>query len=275
MPAETVRDWRLRFRSRAELVAAHFWRWARALDGVAGCAGGRARRWCRCARGDRRVHEGGVAGAWAPGGVVVGVGADGRAACWRSTRIRLGRRLSDRDPGRLSVSRTVRRRLVHDRAQEIGLFRWRLVARGGRSVALGAGARRAGAVVGGAGASRARRAVGAGVAHHAGSLDPGVSAWAGSRRWSRRRGGWRTKTPERLLELACALRREQPARTAAQIDRIIVEAEGSSPTARTIQRHLAAAGLAVEGRADRRARWGASRPSAATSCGPGTRCTAR
>lgn len=33
-PAETVRDWLARFRSRADLVAAHFWRWARALDGA-------------------------------------------------------------------------------------------------------------------------------------------------------------------------------------------------------------------------------------------------
>jgi hypothetical protein len=33
-PAETVRDWLARFRSRAELIAAHFWRWARALDGA-------------------------------------------------------------------------------------------------------------------------------------------------------------------------------------------------------------------------------------------------
>jgi putative transposase len=55
------------------------------------------------------------------------------------------------------------------------------------------------------------------------------------------------RTPERLLELAIALRREQPARTAAQIHRIIVEAEGGAPTARTIQRHLAAAGLPWKG----------------------------
>jgi hypothetical protein len=34
VPAETVRDWRLRFRARAELIAAHFLRWARALDGA-------------------------------------------------------------------------------------------------------------------------------------------------------------------------------------------------------------------------------------------------
>ena len=33
VPGETVRDWRRRFRSRAEVIAAHFLRWARALDG--------------------------------------------------------------------------------------------------------------------------------------------------------------------------------------------------------------------------------------------------
>jgi putative transposase len=54
-------------------------------------------------------------------------------------------------------------------------------------------------------------------------------------------------TPERLFELAVALRREQPARTAAQIHRIIVEAEGAAPSARTIQRHLAALGLPWKG----------------------------
>jgi hypothetical protein len=32
-PGETVRDWRRRFQSRAELIASHFLRWARALDG--------------------------------------------------------------------------------------------------------------------------------------------------------------------------------------------------------------------------------------------------
>ena len=55
------------------------------------------------------------------------------------------------------------------------------------------------------------------------------------------------KTPERLLELACALRKEQPARTTAQIHRIIVQTEGSSPSARTIQRHFAAVGLPWKG----------------------------
>jgi hypothetical protein len=32
VPGETVRDWRRRFRARAELIAAHFLRWGRALD---------------------------------------------------------------------------------------------------------------------------------------------------------------------------------------------------------------------------------------------------
>ena len=33
VPGETVRDWRRRFQSRAELITGHFLRWARALDG--------------------------------------------------------------------------------------------------------------------------------------------------------------------------------------------------------------------------------------------------
>lgn len=32
VPGETVRDWRRRFRARAELILAHFLRWVRALD---------------------------------------------------------------------------------------------------------------------------------------------------------------------------------------------------------------------------------------------------
>jgi hypothetical protein len=36
VPAETVRDWRRRFRSSAEGIAAHFLRWARVLDGTVG-----------------------------------------------------------------------------------------------------------------------------------------------------------------------------------------------------------------------------------------------
>jgi hypothetical protein len=33
-PPETVRDWLARFRAWAGVIAAHFWRWARAFDGA-------------------------------------------------------------------------------------------------------------------------------------------------------------------------------------------------------------------------------------------------
>jgi hypothetical protein len=38
VPPETVRDWRRRFGLRVELIAAHFLRWARALDAAVGAA---------------------------------------------------------------------------------------------------------------------------------------------------------------------------------------------------------------------------------------------
>lgn len=59
------------------------------------------------------------------------------------------------------------------------------------------------------------------------------------------------KTSERISGLA--LRREQSARTAAQIRRIILEAEGAAPSERTIQRHLLAAGLFWKGQVTSRA----------------------
>ena len=55
------------------------------------------------------------------------------------------------------------------------------------------------------------------------------------------------RTPVALLELAEALRIEEPARTASQIARVIAESKGWSPSARTIQRHLARAGLPWRG----------------------------
>ena len=77
------------------------------------------------------------------------------------------------------------------------------------------------------------------------TLDRWVRAW--------REGGFEAlvptaregvpRTPVGVLELAVALKREAPERTAAQIVRIIREREGSSPSERTIQRHF------VQGRA--------------------------
>jgi len=133
-----------------------------------------------------------------------------------------------------------------DRAQEIGLFRWRLV---GELVDPSLSPRERGVLVRSLAAREHVGLDGRWVRVSRNSLD----------RWARayREGGFdalvpaprrvKNKTPERLLELAIALRREQPARTAAQIHRIILEAEGSSPSARTINRHLAAAGLPWKG----------------------------
>jgi putative transposase len=133
-----------------------------------------------------------------------------------------------------------------DRAQEIGLFRWQVIS---EATDFSLSARERGRLV---------RAL-AGREH----LGPDGRWVRVSRntvdRWIRwyREGGFdglvpaprrvANQTPERLLELAVALRREQPARTAAQIERIIVEAEGGSPSARTIQRHLKVSGLARKG----------------------------
>lgn len=51
------------------------------------------------------------------------------------------------------------------------------------------------------------------------------------------------RTPAGVLELAVALKREEPERTAVQIARIIRTREGCSPSARTIQRHFVRMGL--------------------------------
>ena len=50
-------------------------------------------------------------------------------------------------------------------------------------------------------------------------------------------------TEQRLLDLAEALKREVPRRTAAQVAQIIVTTEGSGPSERTVQRHFARLGL--------------------------------
>ena len=50
-------------------------------------------------------------------------------------------------------------------------------------------------------------------------------------------------TDQRLLDLAEALKREVPRRTAAQVAQIIRTAEDAGPSERTVQRHLARLGL--------------------------------
>jgi putative transposase len=51
------------------------------------------------------------------------------------------------------------------------------------------------------------------------------------------------RVPAATLEMAEALKREQPARTAAQIGHILAEATGWAPNERTLQRHFRRAGL--------------------------------
>ena len=58
------------------------------------------------------------------------------------------------------------------------------------------------------------------------------------------------RTPAEVLELAFELKREQPARTAAQVHQIMLQADVSVPGVRTLQTHFARAGLNV--RADGR-----------------------
>jgi len=141
---------------------------------------------------------------------------------------------------------------VEGRAQQVGLFRYSLVRELASERLSG---RERGAL---ARSMAAREHVGPDglwVRVSRSSLDRWVRAY--------RRGGFEAlvpvprrveaRTPAHLLAMACALRREQPARTAAQIHRIIVEAEGWSPTARTLQRHFAAAGLPWKGASPARA----------------------
>jgi putative transposase len=133
-----------------------------------------------------------------------------------------------------------------DRAQEIGLFRWQIV---GEATDVSLSARERGRLVRALAEREHLAPDGRWVRVGRNTLDRWIRAY--------REGGFdglvpaprrvANATPERLWELAVALRREQPARTAAQIHRIIVEAEGAAPSARTIQRHLAAAGLPWKG----------------------------
>ena len=97
------------------------------------------------------------------------------------------------------------------------------------------------------------------------TLDRWVRAW--------REGGFEAlvpaaregvpRTDQGLLELAVALKREAPERTAAQIVRIIREREGHGPAERTIQRHFVRVGLNIRpsGQAVALGRFEAERPN--------------
>jgi putative transposase len=91
---------------------------------------------------------------------------------------------------------------------------------------------------------------------HVGPKDRRIKVGRGTiDRWIRayRGGGFDALAPEartgepltekRLLDLAAALKREVPRRTAAQVAQIIRTAEGAGPAERTVQRHFARLGL--------------------------------
>ncbi|MGH2903995.1 MAG: DDE-type integrase/transposase/recombinase [Solirubrobacteraceae bacterium] len=133
-----------------------------------------------------------------------------------------------------------------DKTQEIGVFRWRVIS---EAADASLSARERGLLVRSLAAREHLGPDGRWVRVSRTTIDRWVRSY--------RAGGFQAltptprrvvnKSPERLLELACALRREQPARTTAQIHRIIIESEGAAPSARTIQRHLAAEGLPWKG----------------------------
>jgi putative transposase len=126
-----------------------------------------------------------------------------------------------------------RRRL--ERAREIALFRYSLVQ---ELVSPGLTA-----------AERGRRARLMAAVEHPGPGGAQVRvSYQTIGRWKRAylRGGFEAlvpvprqatpRTPEEVLELAAALRRENPARTAAQVQRILRATSGWSPSDRTLQR---------------------------------------
>ena len=81
------------------------------------------------------------------------------------------------------------------------------------------------------------------------------------------------RTPPEVFELATALKKENPDRTAAQIKRIMEAQHGWAPDERTLQRMFVRTGLtALRARLSRRSSAG-SRPSGPTPCGPATPCT--
>jgi putative transposase len=140
---------------------------------------------------------------------------------------------------------------MNDRAQAVGLFRYSLIRQAADEALSG---RERGALVRRLAAETHLGSHGERVRVSRNTLD----------RWIRsyRSGGFAAlvpeprhvdpRTPIELLELAEALRVEEPMRTAAQIARVIAEAKGYSPSPRTIQRHLARAGLPWRGEGSRR-----------------------
>lgn len=132
--------------------------------------------------------------------------------------------------------------MEEERFREIGLFRYALV-REPADPSLSKAER--GRLVRALAASEHRRPDGRWVRVSRSTLDEWIRIY--------RRGGFEAlcprppvvppRTPARVLELAVALKRELPERTAAQVHAIMVAAGEPVPTVRTLQRHFARLGL--------------------------------
>ena len=129
-----------------------------------------------------------------------------------------------------------------ERARDVGLFRYTLI-RAAADPALSP--RERGALVRQIAAGEHRGPDGRAVRVSRASLDRWLRAW--------KTGGFdalvpaprlvQRRTPAEVLDLAVALKREVPARTAAQIVAILAEHGAIAPSARTLHRHFAALGL--------------------------------
>jgi putative transposase len=127
------------------------------------------------------------------------------------------------------------RLLRRARMQDVALFRYRLI---GPALEEGLSTRQRGRVVRGIAGQVHAGPGGRGVQVSRKTID----------RWTWRTGGFEALlpddrkcepvTPEPVLAMAAALKRENMARTAAQVRRIMVASSGDAPSERTLQRHF-------------------------------------
>ncbi len=146
------------------------------------------------------------------------------------------------------------------RAQDVALFRYRLI---GPALEAGLSSRQRGLLVRGIADQVHTRADGRAVQVSRKSLDRWVRAW--------RAGGFEAlmphpsrpepRTDPEVLALAAALKRENPARTAEQVRRIMIAHRSSAPSARTVQRHFARQELTTVGGGPVFGRFEAARPN--------------
>ncbi len=136
------------------------------------------------------------------------------------------------------------RLLRRARAQDVALFRYRLI---GPALEEGLTTKQRGRVVRGIAGQVHAGPGGRGVQISRKTIDRWIRAW--------RAGGFEALlpgdrkcepvTPESVLAMAAALKRENMERTAAQVRRIMVASSGDAPSERTLQRHFAREDLAT------------------------------